>query len=197
MTTIEKVKAIQTKLGLSPDGVVGPKTVDGIYDVVVGTRDQSVQAQPPAVVDGRSAATIDTLIPEVREAFRNLLLKANAEIFPHVWKWTSGTRTYLEQAKLHDAFLQGGPQATSPGNSAHNFGIACDGTVFGPSGPIWDGPDYAKVGALARSLGFHWGADFGDEPHFCLRPPSCEKMKELEMMAELRRRHENKIPIWP
>lgn len=143
-------------------------------------------------VDSRSEGNIATLHPKVQEAFRDFCRKANAAIAPKVWKWTSGTRTYAEQAELHEAYLHhGGPQATSPGNSAHNFGIACDGTVFAPDGhtPIWDGPEYTTVGKLGRSLDFRWGADFGDEPHFCKRPPWAESLTELGMMAVLRLRH--------
>src|SRR5262249_8147881 len=143
-------------------------------------------------VDPRSELNIATLHPRVQEDFRDFCRKANAAIAPKVWKWTCGTRTYAEQAELHDAYVNhNGPQATSPGNSAHNFAIACDGTVFAPDGhtPIWDGPEYTTVGKLGRSLGFHWGADFGDEPHFCKRPPWAESLTELGMMSVLRQRH--------
>ena len=143
-------------------------------------------------VDPRSETMIATLHPKVQEPFRDFCRQANAAIAPKIWKWTCGTRTYAEQAALHDAYVNhGGPQATSPGNSAHNFGIACDGTVFAPDGhaPIWDGPEYTTVGKLGRSLGFHWGADFGDEPHFCKRPPWAESFTELGMMRKLRQRH--------
>lgn len=145
-------------------------------------------------VDPRSEGRIATLHLRVQEDFRDFCRKANAAIAPKIWKWTSGTRTYAEQAELYDAYINhGGPQATSPGNSAHNFGIACDGTVFAPDGhtPIWDGPEYTTVGRLGRSLGFHWGADFGDEPHFCKRPPWAESLTELAMMSVLRQRHAN------
>jgi hypothetical protein len=125
---------------------------------------------PPAApssgsVDSRSEANIATLHPRVQEDFRDFCRKANAAIAPKIWKWTCGTRTFAEQKKLHDDHVNhGGPQATSPGNSAHNFAIACDGTVFAPDGhtPIFEGPEYTTVGKLGRSLGFHWGADFGD-----------------------------------
>lgn len=160
-----------------------------------------VAAQPPAPVappsggpvDPRSEGNIATLHPMVQEAFRDFCRKANAAIAPKIWKWTGGTRTFAEQAKLHDDFVNhGGPQATSPGNSAHNFAIACDGTVFKSDNhtPIFDGPEYKVVGKLGRSLGFHWGADFGDEPHFCKRPPWAEALAELEMMRQLRHRHD-------
>jgi hypothetical protein len=161
----------------------------------------TAQADTPSSgpVDPRSEGNIATLHPKVQEDFRDFCRKANAAIAPKIWKWTCGTRTYAEQAELHDAFVNhGGPQATSPGNSAHNFAIACDGTVFAPDGhtPIFEGPEYTKVGKLGRSLGFHWGADFGDEPHFCKRPPWAESLAELDMMSVLRQRHANNKDVF-
>jgi hypothetical protein len=156
-------------------------------------------APSTGAVDPRSEKNIATLHPKVQEDFRDFCRKANAAIAPKVWKWTCGTRSYAEQAELHDAYVNhGGPQATSPGNSAHNFAIACDGTVFAPDGhtPIWDGPEYASVGKLGRSLGFHWGADFGDEPHFCKRPPWAESLTELAMMSVLRHRHDTGMDVF-
>jgi len=150
-------------------------------------------------VDPRSEQNIATLHPRVQEAFRDFCRRANAAIAPKVWKWTSGTRTYAQQAELHDAYVNhGGPKAAALGNSAHNFAIACDGTVFAPDGhtPIWEGPEYTTVGNLGRSLGFHWGADFGDEPHFCKRPPWAEALTELGMMTVLRQRHDNGTDVF-
>jgi hypothetical protein len=151
-----------------------------------------------APVDPRSEKNIATLHPKVQEDFRDFCRRANAAVAPKVWKWTSGTRTYAEQAELHEAYLNGGPQAASPGNSAHNFAIACDGTLFAADGhtPIWDGPEYTTVGKLGRSLGFHWGADFGDEPHFCKRPPWAEPLAELAMMKVLRHRHDTGMDVF-
>lgn len=202
MNIEDQIKAVQSTLSLPADGVAGPKTWAAIHKYIVG---KVVPIELPMVddsdgfgVDARSEKIIATLDIHVQAAFRDLCRRATAAIAPKVWKWTSGYRSYAEQKKLHDAYKNGGPQATSPGNSAHNFAIACDGTVFAADGktPIWDGPEYKVVGKLGRELGFHWGADFGDEPHFCKRPPWAEKMKELEMMKELRRRHEAGIPIW-
>ena len=149
---------LQVGSGASP--AVSPDAAS--VDSLGGAAQAPVPAAAPSSgpVDPRSEGNIATLHPKVQEDFRDFCRKANAAIAPKVWKWTSGTRTYEEQAVLHDAFVNhGGPQATSPGNSAHNFAIACDGTVFAPDGhtPIWDGPEYTTVGKLGRSLGFHWG----------------------------------------
>lgn len=204
MTNREKIQELQKTVGTNPDGKMHldppGETLRAIQAVAKADPDAEWGAKPKPVdgptdsekVDDRSEGNIATLHPKVQEDFRILCRKANEAIAPKVWKWTCGTRTYAEQAKLHDAYVNhGGPQATSPGNSAHNFSIACDGTVFASDGhtPIWDDPEYTTVGKLGRSLGFHWGADFGDEPHFCKRPPNMEHMTESEMMAELRRRH--------
>ncbi len=187
----EPVAPVPLVVGLAPE----PDLVAPI-PLIVGAA--AAPAPSSAPVDARSETNIATLHPKVQEAFRDFCRKASAAIAPKVWKWTCGTRTYAEQAALHEAHLRGGPQATSPGNSAHNFAIACDGTVFAADGrtPIWDGPEYTVVGKLGRSLGFHWGADFGDEPHFCKRPPWAESLGELAMMSELRKRHDAGMDVF-
>jgi len=179
-------------------GAPAPAAAAATPAAVAPSAPMPASAPSTAAVDDRSEKNIATLHPEIREAFRDFCRKANAAIAPKVWKWTCGTRTYAEQAELHEAYLHGGPQATSPGNSAHNFGIACDGTVFAPDGhtPIWDGPEYTVVGKLGRSLGFHWGADFGDEPHFSKRPPWAESLTELGMMSVLRQRHDDGTDVF-
>lgn len=191
---LEEIRDVQREVGVKPDGAAGPVTWAAIHRRLCGIEkpEPPKPAQPPASgpVDARSEATIATLHPEVQEAFRDFCHKANALIAPKKWKWISGTRSYAEQERLHNIYLHGGPQATSAGNSAHNFGIACDGGVFTARGDYeGEGPEYKKVGQLGRSLGFHWGADFGDEPHFSKRPEWAEKLGELEMMSALRSRH--------
>lgn len=195
MTSLEKIKAIQRAVSVDDDGVIGPVTINAIYDRVCGAT--PVQPVPATgAVDERSEKNIATLHPRVQEAFRDFCRKANTAIAPKRWKWICGTRTYAEQAELHRKYLNGGPQATSAGNSAHNFGIAMDGGVFDGSSYEGECEEYKIVGRLGRSLGFNWGADFGDEPHFSKRPAWATHMGEREMMRELRRRHDAGIDVF-
>lgn len=73
---------------------------------------------------------------------------------------TLGYRTYAEQ----DALFAKRPKVTNArgGESAHNFGIACDfydGT--------WDAATYNTLGVVARAQGLVWGGDWTtpDRPH--------------------------------
>jgi len=112
---------------------------------------------------------------------------------------TSGTRSYAEQDAL---FAKGGVTKARGGYSNHNFGLAFDVTLDGPSAgfdPIWESPQYKAVGVIGRSLGLSWGGDwhsFTDEPHFELRPPWAKDMSESAMLAELRRRHDSGTPVF-
>ena len=156
---------------------------------------------PSGEVDARSEATIATLHPQVQQPFRDLLNVINATVKSTgvVGKWISGYRGKKEQ---NEAVANGASKAPWP-HSAHNggggkVGFACDIGFFSPSGKyISEGPQYDIAGKISRSMGFHWGADFGDKPHHCKRPPSCDAMGETQFINELIRRVRNGIPVWP
>ena len=200
-----QIRAWQKLIGVTADGDFGNDTKEATIAFAERTGLIPKPIEPPPIippsdsVDARSEATIATLLPQAQEYFRSLLKAINAAIAPKVWKWTSGTRSYAEQKKLHDAYLNGGPKAAPPGYSTHQFGISCDGTVFQSDTrtPQWEGSEYDVAGKLGRQMGFHWGADFGDKPHFCKRPPSLEDRTEAELLNQLRYRHETGIATWP
>jgi len=60
------------------------------------------------------------------------------EALPDDWYVTCGFRSSDEQKRLHDKFLAGGPKATSPGNSAHEYGLAVDVTLVVDGRDVWD-----------------------------------------------------------
>jgi peptidoglycan L-alanyl-D-glutamate endopeptidase CwlK len=146
-------------------------------------------------VSARSERVIATLLPEVQPLARELMAKAAAagikiEII-------SGLRSYQEQ---DDLFAQG---RTKPGrivsnarggHSNHNFGIAFDIGVFENGNYLDESPNYAKVGAMGKELGFFWGGDWKsiqDEPHFELRPEWAADLSEQDMLAQLRERRDS------
>lgn len=78
---------------------------------------------------------------------------------------TSGYRSLGQQAKLHDAYLAGGPLAAPPGVSAHNYGMAVDFLAIGPGGkPIdsSDAPEYVAMEEIAPRYGLNTGRSW---PH--------------------------------
>lgn len=194
MTAKEQIKAVQRKLGKVADGIAGPITWQAIYDVIVG-KPQDDPVDDGEKVDARSEGNIKTLLPQV-QPFARMLVKRAAKAGVTI-KVLSGFRSYAEQQKLYDAYKAGGPKAASPGNSAHNFGIGFDIGVFKGSAYLGESPSYKVVGTIGRAIGLHWGADFGDEPHFAKRPPSLEGHSEAGMMKELRRRKAAGEALWP
>jgi peptidoglycan L-alanyl-D-glutamate endopeptidase CwlK len=146
-------------------------------------------------VSERSENVIATLLPEVQPLARDLIGKA-AEAGIKI-EILSGLRSYAEQDKL---FAKGrtapGPKVTNAqgGHSNHNFGIAFDIGVFEGSRYIEESPAYAKVGTMGKELGLFWGGDWEsiqDEPHFELRPDWAADLKESDMLAQLRDRHDS------
>jgi peptidoglycan L-alanyl-D-glutamate endopeptidase CwlK len=108
----------------------------------------------------------------------------------------SGTRTYAEQDAL---FAKGGVTKARGGFSNHNFGIAFDIGVFSGAKYLEESPLYKAVAVIGKGLGLSWGGDwksFVDEPHYQLRPSWAKDMTESQMLAELRLRHDNSIPVF-
>lgn len=127
------------------------------------------------VSDPRSESNIATLLPAMQDKARQILrvakqVGARCQIL-------SGTRTYSEQ----NALFSQRPKVTNArgGQSNHNFGIAVDVGLFGPTGKYLTGStrseekaytDFAAAVKLAVS-GIEWGGDwrsFKDQPHYQL-----------------------------
>jgi peptidoglycan L-alanyl-D-glutamate endopeptidase CwlK len=196
---MSKISDIQAILGVTADGAWGPKSQaaldaakgEGAADTAAATGAAPGATEDGGLVDPRSEIAIATLHRKVQPIARKLVKLAAANGI--VIKITSGTRTYAEQDKL---FAQGGVTHARGGQSNHNFGLAFDQTIFDGPQPVWESPLYKKVGALGESVGLSWGGRWTsivDEPHFELRPPWAASMSEGQMLAELRRRHDNGI----
>jgi hypothetical protein len=105
------------------------------------------------------AASLDSLVPELRDAARDLVaVCASAGLHPRV---TSTRRSYAAQKTLYDKFITGRwpyPVAV-PGTSAHEFGVAFD-MVTEPYEAL------ADAGATWEAWGGIWGGRYGDPIHF-------------------------------
>lgn len=191
------VAEVQRKLKLKNpdidvDGIDGVQTWTAVYEEIVG---KPVVEDDGDLVDDRSEKNIATLHPVVKPYARALVQKAyerGIEI-----KVISGTRSYAEQNELYEqGRTKSGPIVTNArgGYSNHNFGIAFDIGLFDGARYIPESPLYKVVGSIGTSLGLEWGGNWTsivDEPHFQLRPSWSSGMKESEMLATLRKRHEN------
>jgi len=206
----DKVRQFQRAVGATADGIFGPATLNlGLAWIAAhgGTEapEPITPAHPPtALMDPHSEGIIATLIPEVRDIFRQVGNEINALIAPHLWRWTSGFRSPEEQAELYAEWKNGiGGRAAPPWGSFHQTGVAADGTVFSADAktPIWEGPDYDKAVAYVTThpaLHLHSGHRYGDDPHVMAWPPSLEDGRsENEVLAAIRAKVEAGKPIWP
>lgn len=197
----ELITEVQKVLGVDADGKAGPETWSAIYkNIVTPTLPDAPPVPDIAPVDQRSEKVIATLLPQVQPLARALVQKA--ALSGICIKIICGFRTYAEQDAL---YAQG---RTVPGNkvtnakggfSNHNFGIAFDIGVFEGNKYLGDSPKYKAVGVIGTDLGLEWGGNWKtmvDEPHFQLRPAWASKMKESEMLAELRTRVAGHLPIY-
>jgi peptidoglycan LD-endopeptidase CwlK len=201
MTLQEMIEAVQKALGVQVDGQAGPKTWGAIYAALVKpTVDGEAPADALSPVDERSEKIIATLLPEVRPMARALVQKSAAAGVQI--KVISGLRTYAEQDALYaKGRTEPGKKITNArgGYSNHNFGIAFDIGVFSGTKYLADSPKYKAVGVLGRDLGLEWGGNWtsiADEPHYQLRPAWARDLTEKDMLAELRRRVAEDIPVF-
>lgn len=197
----ELITSVQGVLGIEADGKAGPETWGAIYKQIVSpTLPDTPPAPDLSPVDPRSEKVIATLLPQVQPLARALVQKA--ALSGMTIKIICGFRTYAEQNAL---YAQG---RTAPGNivtkakggySNHNFGIAFDVGVFEGNKYLGDSPKYKAVGVLGTDMGLEWGGNWktiSDQPHFQLRPGWASKMKESEMLAELRNRVAGDLPVY-
>lgn len=197
-----KIAEIQKILGVTADGIFGPKSRAAL-DAAIAAEIPKPNADVADRVDARSEANIATLHRRVQPLARQLVQLAQANGLDA--KVLSGTRTYAEQDAL---FRQGGVTKARGGYSNHNFGLAFDLGIFIDGKYIDEEADrggfprakmdalYRKLGGIGKDIGLAWGGDwkgFVDMPHFQLEPAWAEGMEEKQMLAELRRRHDNGI----
>jgi peptidoglycan LD-endopeptidase CwlK len=195
------IEAVQKNLKVQVDGKAGSETWGAIYAAIVKP---TIQGIAPGLaiskVDERSEKNIATLLPAVQPIARALVQKAASNGI--AIKIISGLRTYAEQDALYaHGRTAPGPKVTNArgGYSNHNFRIAFDIGVFSGSSYLLDSPKYKAVGILGMDLGLEWGGNWTsiiDQPHFQLRPIWADGMAERDMLAELRERASNGLPVY-
>lgn len=195
------ISAVQKKLGVQVDGRAGTETWGAIYaHIVQPTIGGLAPSAAIASVDARSEKCIATLLPEVRPIARALVQKAEQSGIRI--KIISGLRTYAEQNELYaQGRTKPGPKVTNApgGYSNHNFGIAFDVGVFEGTKYLSESIKYKAVGVLGMDLGLEWGGNWKtivDQPHFQLRPAWAAGITEKEMLAVLRDRVANDMPVY-
>ena len=76
-----------------------------------------------------------------------------------------GFRTYAEQAALYKKFLAGGPRASPPGKSRHEFGKAVDVVRIISGKQDWQVKSYDMLAMQAVIFGLGTGAVYNDHVH--------------------------------
>ncbi len=180
---------IQQSLGLTADGIPGPRTAQAVAAKLgIDTLTSTAPTPIAAGIDPRSEANIATLRKDAQAKARVWLLKC-LEAGINV-KIITGTRTYKEQAELHaKGRTTAGPKVTNApaGYSWHNFGVAWDFVVFDAnSQPQWESPLMERCGRIAEFLGLEWGGSwtsFQDVPHIQLKP-ACTLAEARQRVKE-------------
>jgi len=149
-----------------------------------------LSAFPPRMIDDRSQKHLDSLLPQVRPLFVQLLdhLQEHFNEKGITPKFIAGNRTYEEQEEL---FAKGrttpGPRVTNArgGFSNHNYGIAVDVGLFTPDGKyLEDTPFYLDLGDIVALFPqLEWGGSWKsitDEPHIQYRTgKTIAQLREL------------------
>lgn len=196
---------IQTKLGVHVDGKWGPETAGAVYRTLFGHDPES--NQPPAPHDAsftsdRSEKIINQLAPEVQSYYRAVWHRVTQHFASSgiTFDFISGYRSQEEQAKLYQAYLNGGPLAAPPGHSFHEFRAAADAGFFKDGIYLDEHPElvggpakleaiYAQYGAIVDSTGLlYWGGHFGDGPHAEAHPTYAAGWNDSQILTEWRRR---------
>jgi len=117
---------------------------------------------------------INTLHPLIQAKAKELIIRAEKELGIKL-RVTSALRTWEEQTKLYaKGRTAKGKKVTNAkaGQSLHNYGLALDVVEIKNGKALWRNPNWNKIGALGKEIGFVWGGDFKsitDKPHFEMR----------------------------
>lgn len=190
--THQAVIAAQRSMGLTADGVVGPKTWEGLDEAFQPGVDNFTSS---GVLNPQQVAAAEAQVPHPASLGGHprlagvhpiLIGKAMAMIRlaaddGYTIRVTQGLRTFAEQDALYaQGRTRPGPRVSNApaGASAHNYGAAVD-VAFLVSGKLsWDVALYKNLGPwIKRVGGLEWGGDwskFKDYPHIQLAglPPT-------------------------
>jgi len=140
------------------------------------------------MIDERSAKHIETLTPEVKDAFMNFIIEAKELVAKEGldYKIICGTRSWEQQEALYaKGRTAPGPKVTNakPGSSMHNFGLAIDCGVFKGKVYMDDSTPadkkiadmmHKQASTLCAKHNLRWGGNFKslyDAPHFEYNTP--------------------------
>ena len=138
--------------------------------VVIGTGLFLARRQIYRHFDYKTDLFILTLEPPFQRKVRRFLARARKEDIE--LRVISAYRDCAEQNKLYQQgrITPGRIVTNAPcGRSAHNYRRAVDVLEFRDGKPLWENPNWTRIGELGESVGMEWGGrwkSFPDRPHF-------------------------------
>ena len=135
--------------------------------------------------DIHSDRRINSLHPKIRAKAKEFIIRAEKELGIKL-RVTKGFRSIAEQDALYNQPWDGKDNdgdgkidesdekvtKAKGGKSYHNYGLAIDVVEIKNGKALWKNPNWDKIGALGKKVGFEWGGDwksFKDRPHFEMR----------------------------
>jgi len=108
----------------------------------------------------RNTSAISTLNPSTQQKVKLWLDAAGKKGFLILIYY--GYRDFALQWELRKKYLDGGPRASRPGESFHNYRAAIDFVPINEKGEaVWNSPHYRELGELGEKYGLYWGGHVG------------------------------------
>ena len=164
----EHIKTFQKALGVTADGVFGPKTLEAALEAIGRVEEAKPSNATGFVLTERDLKRMEGVDPRLVE-----IVKRAAQLTTVQFIVTEGLRTRERQKQL----VAAGASRTM--NSRHIIGQAVDVAAVVNGQVRWDWPLYPKIAEAfkkaAAELGYRitWGGDwksFRDGPHFQIEP---------------------------
>lgn len=108
----------------------------------------------------------------------------------------SGRRSMEEQSRLYQRYLQGGPRAAPPGQSAHEYGLAVDIYVEDGARKRYEGPKFEVAVAAFQKAGCQFLPPQYDDPGHA-QHPQWRQLAALEHGPERLPTSTPRLPVGP
>lgn len=170
------IKEVQDRLNLKEKSKPGIKTWRAICKLIIG-EDRTATQKSNTILDPHNETMLSKMAKELAPFAKELIYLA-------------------EEQGINVRLLSGMSLNEETELSMYNFGLTFDIGIFDKTTAgelIYNGNVllYANVAKLAQSIGLTWAADqktFALQSRFELRPAWALRMKEEEMLKELKRR---------
>lgn len=150
--------------------ILGSLTLIGLAILLIKRKDV-MNYVLEEIWDFKTQQKIKELQPDFQSKIIEFIVRAEKELGIKLRVYEA-YRSNTRQAELYaKGRTAPGPKVTNakPGQSKHNYRLAIDLVEIKNGEALWNNANWAKIGALGKSLGLIWGGDFKsivDKPHF-------------------------------